>query len=100
MAGEPGFEPRLTESESVVLPLNYSPAWLVPAWPGPVKRAYKQKAARCKWFFGKNHTCLPRGVLSWLRHKKNLANGPGAGNVTPTKIERAPACSPRLCAAP
>lgn len=26
MAGEPGFEPRLTESESVVLPLNYSPA--------------------------------------------------------------------------
>ena len=26
LAGEPGFEPRLTESESVVLPLNYSPA--------------------------------------------------------------------------
>ena len=25
VAGEPGFEPRLTESESVVLPLNYSP---------------------------------------------------------------------------
>lgn len=25
--------------------------------------------------------------------KKNLANGPGAGNVCPTKIERAPACS-------
>ena len=25
MAGEPGFEPRPTESESVVLPLNYSP---------------------------------------------------------------------------
>lgn len=25
LAGEPGFEPRLTESESVVLPLNYSP---------------------------------------------------------------------------
>ncbi len=25
MAGEPGFEPGLTESESVVLPLNYSP---------------------------------------------------------------------------
>ena len=25
LAGEPGFEPGLTESESVVLPLNYSP---------------------------------------------------------------------------
>lgn len=25
MAGEPGFEPRSTESESAVLPLNYSP---------------------------------------------------------------------------
>lgn len=25
LAGEPGLEPRLTESESVVLPLNYSP---------------------------------------------------------------------------
>ena len=25
VAGEPGFEPRLTESESAVLPLNYSP---------------------------------------------------------------------------
>ena len=25
MAGEPGFEPRLAESESAVLPLNYSP---------------------------------------------------------------------------
>ncbi len=26
LAGEPGFEPRLAESESAVLPLNYSPA--------------------------------------------------------------------------
>lgn len=26
VAGEPGFEPRSTESESAVLPLNYSPA--------------------------------------------------------------------------
>ena len=26
LAGEPGFEPRLTESESAVLPLNYSPS--------------------------------------------------------------------------
>ncbi len=25
LAGGPGFEPRLTESESVVLPLNYPP---------------------------------------------------------------------------
>jgi hypothetical protein len=25
MAGEPGFEPRFSESESDVLPLNYSP---------------------------------------------------------------------------
>src|SRR5690606_17385465 len=25
VAGEPGFEPGLTESESAVLPLNYSP---------------------------------------------------------------------------
>ena len=26
LAGEPGLEPRSTESESAVLPLNYSPA--------------------------------------------------------------------------
>jgi hypothetical protein len=26
LAGRPGFEPRLTESESAVLPLNYLPA--------------------------------------------------------------------------
>ena len=26
LAGGPGFEPRLTESESAVLPLNYPPA--------------------------------------------------------------------------
>jgi hypothetical protein len=30
VAGELGFEPRLTESESAVLPLNYSPK---PLWP-------------------------------------------------------------------
>lgn len=30
LAGEPGFEPRLTESESVVLPLNYSPPRVSP----------------------------------------------------------------------
>ena len=29
MAGELGFEPRLTESESAVLPLNYSPKALI-----------------------------------------------------------------------
>ena len=29
MAGEPGFEPGLTESESVVLPLYYSPKALL-----------------------------------------------------------------------
>lgn len=29
MAGEPGFEPGLTESESVGLPLTYSPAGVV-----------------------------------------------------------------------
>ena len=33
MAGGLGFEPRLTESESAVLPLNYPPlGW---AWPQP-----------------------------------------------------------------
>ena len=29
MAGGPGFEPRLTESESAVLPLNYFPKRLL-----------------------------------------------------------------------
>ena len=29
MAGKPGFEPRLAESESAVLPLNYFPLMLV-----------------------------------------------------------------------
>lgn len=32
VAGEPGFEPRLAESESAVLPLNYSPPGLVHAF--------------------------------------------------------------------
>jgi hypothetical protein len=93
VAGEPGFEPRLTESESVVLPLNYSPAGAKPAWPVPVRRAYKQTAARCKWFFRENASGVSEARASWFRHKKNLANGPGAGNVAATKIERAPACS-------
>jgi hypothetical protein len=30
LAGELGFEPRLTESESAVLPLNYSPIRVAP----------------------------------------------------------------------
>ena len=30
LAGELGFEPRLTESESAVLPLNYSPIFSMP----------------------------------------------------------------------
>ena len=53
LAGEPGFEPRLTESESVVLPLNYSPAtqWCVPL----VWRAYNQKIWECKGLFPKNN---------------------------------------------
>ncbi len=35
MAGELGFEPRLTESESAVLPLNYSPIAL------PISRLFE-----------------------------------------------------------
>lgn len=50
-------------------------------------------AARCKGFFREICVDLPAHTLSSSRHKKNLANGPGAGNVAPTKIERAPACS-------
>lgn len=53
--------------------------------------------ARCKWFFRENHVDPVDGLsgvrVSRLRHKKNLANGPGTGNVASTKIERAPACS-------
>src|SRR6478735_8812446 len=33
MAGELGFEPRFSESESDVLPLNYSPTGLGAQWP-------------------------------------------------------------------
>ena len=42
MAGELGFEPRLTESESAVLPLNYSP--LRAEEPGLIKirKAYQR----------------------------------------------------------
>jgi hypothetical protein len=36
VAGGPGFEPRLTESESAVLPLNYPP-------PAPPKKSLKRK---------------------------------------------------------
>jgi hypothetical protein len=36
VAGGPGFEPRLTESESAVLPLNYPP-------PAPRKKPRKER---------------------------------------------------------
>ena len=39
MAGEPGFEPRFSESESDVLPLNYSPMGFVRAVPAAIKLA-------------------------------------------------------------
>ena len=41
MAGEPGFEPRLAESESAVLPLNYSPAGT------PISGAASAKRSAC-----------------------------------------------------
>jgi hypothetical protein len=34
--GELGFEPRLTESESVVLPLHYSPLLIAPVGARPL----------------------------------------------------------------
>ena len=44
-------------------------------------------------FWEKSHRPRYAPAASLFRHKKNLANGPGAGNVAATKIERAPACS-------
>ena len=40
VAGELGFEPRLTESESAVLPLNYSP---IPSRPYSWRLIYRRK---------------------------------------------------------
>ncbi len=39
MAGELGFEPRFSESESDVLPLNYSPMGFAGAVPAAIKLA-------------------------------------------------------------
>ena len=53
MAGELGFEPRLTESESAVLPLNYSPICACAARcfsQNDVKRFLRpQRTRRCAW---------------------------------------------------
>lgn len=67
LAGEPGFEPRLTESESVVLPLNYSPAGFADQSYSPEARLRQKREAlfvdglhlansndECKPFFQKN----------------------------------------------
>ena len=51
LAGEPGFEPRSTESESAVLPLNYSPARANRRAVRLVCGAYKQKPDDCKYLF-------------------------------------------------
>jgi hypothetical protein len=44
LAGEPGFEPRLTESESAVLPLNYSPT--PSGWPSGYRTSALNSEAR------------------------------------------------------
>jgi hypothetical protein len=44
-------------------------------------------------FSGKIASAVSQGWASPVGRKKNLAKGPGAGNVGTTKIERAPACS-------
>ena len=45
LAGEPGFEPGLTESESAGLPLTYSPtgAWKQQPCPGPAWLYYPRR---------------------------------------------------------
>jgi hypothetical protein len=45
LAGEPGFEPGLTESESVGLPLTYSPTG-AEGWPRSVRACFSFKRAR------------------------------------------------------
>ena len=61
LAGEPGFEPRLTESESVVLPLNYSPPGYRFAAIG--ERAYSQNIGHCKGRFWKKMHMAEKGEL-------------------------------------
>jgi hypothetical protein len=48
LAGELGFEPRLTESESAVLPLNYSPQ-LARSINSLRKRFCKSRVRFCKF---------------------------------------------------
>lgn len=69
MAGEPGFEPRLTESESVVLPLNYSPAGSG-LWPARRCAALIAKPSRlANSFFGKNSHALASATFGRLWEK-------------------------------
>lgn len=110
LAGEPGFEPGLTESESAGLPLTYSPR---PAGGVPPRRCgglinkrtpdantfcQKNAAGLCPSAFGlssKVHRSLidvrqPKGEGGRgrpLRYgfKKSLAKRSGAGTVAPTQ---------------
>ena len=88
LAGEPGFEPRLTESESVVLPLNYSPTALRRARcrsTASVRRLITKRLAgantRCEFFLSRWH-CRPR-------REKRLAKRSAAVTIAPTKLEQA-----------
>ena len=57
LAGEPGFEPRLTESESVVLPLNYSPAGAAGKWSGRCAALINKSWRIANTDFEKNRCC-------------------------------------------
>src|SRR5208283_1095206 len=59
LAGGPGFEPRLTESESAVLPLNYPPKGAERHGP----RGVDSEAVRRRQGPGANRVWRKRGVL-------------------------------------
>ena len=105
LAGEPGFEPRLTESESVVLPLNYSPpevslarsvSGLIDKSFGIAKTQFAKKSSKLKALLvgpvtSRLAALRPRVRPRRAGQKNRLAQGACAGMLCPTKRMMKPA---------
>src|ERR1700730_11780171 len=73
LAGELGFEPRLTESESAVLPLNYSPNFYDGAHVAYSHGVFKLAAPARSWpVFS---ACRSRLAPTWHRVALTLRRG-------------------------
>lgn len=89
VAGGPGFEPRLTESESAVLPLNYPPAGRAPQRSSPMRTPLTDRFEEFK----------PRDEIMSYRGRRNGA--PWRVFNSPSEVARGgKAGDGRCCARP